>query len=45
LEIDTGASVHLFSAYDLGVPPTDVATVLQAALSTRPTGPSSDPAH
>jgi hypothetical protein len=31
LEIDTGESVHLFGAYDLGAPPTDVAPVLQAA--------------
>ena len=45
LEIDTGASIHLFSQYDLGTPPTDVATALQTARATWSTGQSSDPSH
>ncbi|MBF9131715.1 PH domain-containing protein [Plantactinospora sp. S1510] len=45
LEIDTGASIHLLSQYDLGVPPTDVAAALQTARPTRPTGRPGDPSH
>ncbi|MBE1486259.1 PH domain-containing protein [Plantactinospora soyae] len=45
LEIDTGASIHLFSQYDLGAPPTDVAAVLESARPTSATGQSSDPSH
>jgi hypothetical protein len=45
LEIDTGASIHLLSQYDLGAPPSDVAAALEAARPTRPTGRSSDPSH
>ncbi|AVT30881.1 hypothetical protein C6361_16890 [Plantactinospora sp. BC1] len=37
LEIDRGASLHLFSRYDLGVAPREVAEVLHAV---RPGGPS-----
>ncbi|MFC6019266.1 PH domain-containing protein [Plantactinospora solaniradicis] len=45
LEIDTGASIHLLSQYDLGAAPTDVATALETARPTQPTGQSSDPSH
>jgi hypothetical protein len=36
LEIDTGETLHLFSAYDLGAPPTEVAAALEALRSAGP---------
>ncbi|GIG89242.1 PH domain-containing protein [Plantactinospora endophytica] len=46
LEIDRGAGLHLFSRYDLGAAPRDVAEVLRGVRSGRPSGPSgTGPAH
>ncbi|MFY1689051.1 PH domain-containing protein [Plantactinospora sp. WMMB782] len=38
LEIDRGATLHLFSRYDLGVAPHEVAQVLRAVRATGPAG-------
>ncbi|MEN3615504.1 PH domain-containing protein [Plantactinospora sp. ZYX-F-223] len=38
LEIDRGASLHLFSRYDLGVAPREVAEVLHAVRAGGPAG-------
>lgn len=45
LEIDTGDALHLFSAYDLGAPPADVAERLDALRHApeRATGGQPDP--
>jgi hypothetical protein len=45
LEIDTGASIHLFSQYDLGASPTDVAATLHLARTAGSTGPAGGPAY
>ncbi|MFY1674495.1 PH domain-containing protein [Plantactinospora sp. WMMB334] len=43
LEIDSGGSLHLFSRYDLGTAPRDVAEVLRTARASRPSGPPGGP--
>ncbi|WP_422772366.1 PH domain-containing protein [Plantactinospora sp. WMMC1484] len=43
LEIDSGRSLHLFSRYDLGTAPREVAEVLRTARASRPSGPAGGP--
>ncbi|MEO3821169.1 PH domain-containing protein [Plantactinospora sp. B24E8] len=43
LEVDAGESLHLFSRYDLGTAPTEVAETLRRLQATHSTGVTGEP--